>query len=132
MSLYESSYSPNRLETDLLNATYTPKTYGFTSVSEPASTKYSMIWYFTGVTSTPHNYSSGVITDAALVDLLAAQWQTTWVGFGIDPDCHFGDSGLRLTVNTESIEPPTVPEPASLLLFGTGLVGLRAWRKRRQ
>jgi hypothetical protein len=38
----------------------------------------------------------------------------------------------RLWIDFEpSSAEPVVPEPASLLLFGTGLVGLRVWRKRR-
>ena len=47
---------------------------------------------------------------------------TNWPGLGND----FVDV-KAVTITTEP-----VPEPASLLLFGTGLVGLRAWRKRGQ
>jgi hypothetical protein len=45
---------------------------------------------------------------------------------------HTSENWHGLTVGVVDAAPPAVPEPASLLLFGTGLAGLRAWRKRRQ
>ena len=51
----------------------------------------------------------------------------TW-GFGLDPDCHFYNDGISLEITTEKA---SVPEPSTMLLFGTGLVGLAGYSRRR-
>lgn len=47
-------------------------------------------------------------------------------GFGFDPDCHYFNDGITLTIETTE----TVPEPSVGLLVSVGL-GLAGWGKRR-
>lgn len=55
-------------------------------------------------------------------------------GIGFDPDCHYYNCGIKLTIKTELIPPPppVVPEPAGLVAMASGLVSLGgvALRKR--
>ena len=47
-------------------------------------------------------------------------------GLGFDPDCHFLNDGITLTLNTAP-----VPIPGAFLLFGSGLIGLAGYRRKK-
>lgn len=55
-------------------------------------------------------------------------------GLGFDPDCHFYNCGISLQIKTLCEGGPStpVPEPATMLLLGTGLAGLAGLRSKRK
>ncbi len=51
------------------------------------------------------------------------------IGLGFDADCHFYNSGVYFTIETATNE---VPEPATMILFGTGLASLAGFQRLRK
>ncbi len=52
-------------------------------------------------------------------------------GLGFDPDCHFYNNGIKLTIETkESTGAVVTPEPATMFLLSFGFIGLAAFRKK--
>lgn len=66
-------------------------------------------------------------SDLGLVDDLQAFVQDGKFGIGFDADCHYFNDGIKLKIETKP-----VPEPASMLAMGSGVLALMRARKLRR
>lgn len=48
-------------------------------------------------------------------------------GFGFDPDCHYWNDGVKFKIKTQTV----VPEPATSLLFVSGMMGALGLRRKK-
>jgi len=122
-NLYNWDNQPNDLYVHLLNTgTLGVREWSDTTSGDQFRKQGVLLEHFKDLSTKPRTYK---------VNFTPSELQTLnlydddgLIAFGFDPDCHFYNSGVTLTVQTQS-----VPEPATLTLLAVAAIAYA--RKRR-
>jgi hypothetical protein len=82
---------------------------------------------------TATNNISWVFNTALIDKINDYKSENGWIGIGFDPDCHYTNTGVKLTLDVKSV-PVNVPEPSSvgLLLMGLTMIGGISINRKKQ